>query len=153
MPFIAYLPVEKTTDYFFKIFLSSDHSWFLVSFFLHLFSRILPIYTNNHPQDFYLNYGNIALFLIFYAYISILSLNIAKYFKYRFSFLITFFIVFPFIMNNLQTSGFMWVLFNDAWFFCYILNCIFPLLLFIILEKNYVTTGEIIPPPPRETEN
>lgn len=152
MPFIAYLPIDKNTDYFFKMFFSSDHSWFLVSVFHHLFSRILPIYTNNHPQYFYLNYGNIALFLIFYTYCSILSLNIAKYFKYRFSFLITFFIVFPFIMHNLQTAGFMWVLFNDTWFFCYILNCIFPLLLFVILEKNYVTTGEIIPHPPVKTK-
>lgn len=51
MPYSCYLPLPDDTDYFWRIFLSSDHSWFFVSFVSHLFTRILPILTHNHPQD------------------------------------------------------------------------------------------------------
>ena len=53
MPFMSYLPNTENADYFWRMFLSSDHSWFLASFVLHLFSRIIPSFTGNNPQDFY----------------------------------------------------------------------------------------------------
>ncbi len=152
MPFLSCFPINQNTDYFVKMFLSSDHSWFLVSFVTHLLSRVLPVFTDIHPQEFYLSYGWIIFFFIFYIQSSILTFNVAKYFKYRFAYLYLFFVMFPFLFSNLQSSEFMWVLFNDTWFFCYIFNSIFQLLLFVILEKNYVTTGEIIRPPPAKSK-
>lgn len=152
MPFISYYPTESDTDYFVKMFLSSDHSWFFVSFVTHLFSRVLPVLMNNHPQDFYLAHGWILLFLIFYIQSLCQSLNLAKYFKYKFAVLIAFFVSMPFLLQNLQSANFLWALFNDTWFFCYILNSVFPILLFVILEKAYVTMGEIIPPPPEKSK-
>lgn len=139
MPFMTYLPNTENLDYFWKMFLSSDHSWFFASFVLHLFSRVLPSVTNSNPQDFYLTYGWILFFIIFCIFCYVMTFNASKYFKHPLSPIFVFWLIFPFIVNNIQSSVFAWVLYNDTWFICYIFNSLFPLLLFQILEKYYVT--------------
>lgn len=139
MPFQTFLPNSQNVDYFWKMFLSSDHSWFFASFVLHLFSRVLPLVMNTNPQDFYLSYGWIAFFIIFCVFSYILIFNVSKYFKSRLAPIFIFWLIFPFIIYNFKSAGFIWALYNDTWFVCYIFNSIFPLLLFQILEKYYVT--------------
>lgn len=139
MPFTTYLSNTENVDYFGKMFLSSDHSWFLASFVLHLFSRVLPSVSNIHPQEFYLSYAWIAFFLIFCIFCYTITLNFSKYFKFPFAPLLSFWVTFPFIVINFLSSHFVWVLYNDTWFVCYIFNSLFPLFLFQIIEKYYVT--------------
>lgn len=140
MPYMSMLPLEEGTDYFWRIFLSSDHSWFFVSFLMHLFSRILPVYLDIHPQSFYLEYGWYAFFLMFYCFCFVLATNFAKYLKIKFHYFLLFFLVILFcVAFCLRSSQFMFVLYNDSWHLCYILNPIFALLLFQNLEKIYVT--------------
>ena len=151
MPFFCYFPLPSDTDYFWRTFLSSDHSWFLVSFITHLFSRILPVYTNNHPQDFYLEAGWVAYFSIFCGFCYVMSLNAAKYFSRKSFAVFAFWAIYPFIVNAIQSSDFFWVLTNDTWFICYIINPIFPLLLIQIVEKYYVTSEWIFSLPQKNT--
>ena len=140
MPYSCYLPLPDDTDYFWRIFLSSDHSWFFVSFVSHLFTRILPILTHNHPQDFYIEHCWLIFFSIFCLFCYSVVFNATKYFRHNYYAFIAFWAVFPFIVNNFHTSQFLWSLYNDTWFFCYILNPIFPLFLIQTIEKYYVTS-------------
>lgn len=140
MPYSCYLPLPDDTDYFWRIFLSSDHSWFFVSFVSHLFTRILPILTHNHPQDFYIEHCWLIFFSIFCLSCYSIVFNATKYFRHNYYAFIAFWAVFPFIVNNFHTSQFLWSLYNDTWFFCYILNPIFPLFLIQTIEKYYVTS-------------
>lgn len=139
MPFVSYLPNTENADYFWRMFLSSDHSWFLASFVLHLFSRIIPSFTGNNPQDFYLESGWCGFFAIFCVFLYVMTINASKYFKSRFTSVFIFWFIFPFIVFNIQSANFIWGLYNDTWFVCYFFNSIFSLLLLQIMEKYYVT--------------
>lgn len=152
MPYSCYLPLPEDTDYFWRIFLSSDHSWFLVSLVSHLFTRILPILTHNHPQDFYMEDCWIIFFSIFCCFCYSIVFNFTKYFRHRYYAFIAFWAIFPFIVNNFHTSEFLWSLYNDTWFFCYVLNPIFPLLLIQTIEKYYVTSRWIFTEDERKNE-
>lgn len=80
------------------------------------------------------------IFLIFSLFIYILGLNFSKYFnskKYiKLAMMIPIFLI---IMQFLyENNNFYWLLFNDVWFYTYILQPIFPILLLIIIERYYV---------------
>lgn len=151
--FSTFIPNFQNADYFYKMFFSSNHSFFLVSFVNHLCAIILPVWTDMHPQDFYIKYGWHIFLFIFYAFCCIQTFNSTKYLKPNVLNLLAFWIVLAFVICSFKTTWFIWALYNDTWFLCYVFNSIFPLLLFVILEKNYVTTGDIIPTLPEEKRN
>lgn len=137
MPYVNF-GVGSSDNEFWRMFLSSDHAWFIFSFIYYFLERNLPELLKIHPQEAIILSSKTVLFAIYIGFLSAITYGVFKYEKNKILFPLGLLLTCYITLSALMQSGFAWIFSNDCWLLAYMLLPTFGILFGAMAEKFYV---------------